>query len=232
MATIERQLSDGALDRGAALVGFADLTCLPPESRQSMPMGVSLAVQLDARIVASICRGPTTEYIAEYERANGLLADLSDHLADLLESGGSAAISLPPTGTEFDRETLSTALPHKTVATRAGLGWIGKNALLTTEKYGSAVRLGTVLTDAGLQAGRPVDRSRCGECTLCVRECPAAAPTGRNWSADLPRDDLLDAGACGEYAKRVSAALGSEHTVCGRCIPTCPWTRKYLESSS
>ena len=43
-----------------------------------------------------------------------------------------------------------TVMPHKTVAVHAGLGWIGKSALFVTEKYGSAVRLTSVLTDAPL----------------------------------------------------------------------------------
>jgi epoxyqueuosine reductase QueG len=33
-----------------------------------------------------------------------------------------------------------TNLPHKTVATRAGLGWIGKCGLLVTNEYGPGIR--------------------------------------------------------------------------------------------
>ena len=36
----------------------------------------------------------------------------------------------------FDAGTRSTTLPHKTLAVRAGLGWIGRNNLLVTEKHG------------------------------------------------------------------------------------------------
>lgn len=53
-----------------------------------------------------------------------------------------------PTGAE-DR----SPLPHKAVACRAGLGWIGKNNLLTTPDFGGAVRLCTVVTDAPLAYG-------------------------------------------------------------------------------
>ena len=44
-----------------------------------------------------------------------------------------------------------TALPHKTIATRAGIGWIGKSALLVTAKYGSAIRLSSILTDTPIE---------------------------------------------------------------------------------
>ena len=56
-----------------------------------------------------------------------------------------------------------TPLPHKTVATRAGLGWIGKNCLLVTKEYGSAVRLSSLLTDAPLPAGTPDDIRKSAE---------------------------------------------------------------------
>ena len=65
-----------------------------------------------------------------------------------------------------------TRLPHKTAATRAGLGWIGKCALLVTEQYGSGIRLSTILTDAPLEVGVPVEASRCGGCTACQSVCP------------------------------------------------------------
>ena len=59
-------------------------------------------------------------------------------------------------------DNLGAELPHKTVATRAGIGWIGKCALLVTEKYGSAIRLTTVLTDMDLETDQPINGSKCG----------------------------------------------------------------------
>ena len=230
VATAEKKLSELALARGAARVGFADLTHLPPEPRRSMPTGVSLAAVLDARVAAGLYKGPSEEYVLEYERLNDQLAHLSGVVADALRTWGFDAITLPPTGMDFDPQTLSTALPHKTVATRAGMGWIGKNALLITEQYGAAVRLGTVLTDADLDSGTPVDHSRCGDCMRCVQVCPAEAPTGRNWNVALSRQDLLDAHACSAFAECLSEKLGSAHTVCGMCIAACPWTQKYVKA--
>ena len=52
----------------------------------------------------------------------------------------------------------------KTAATRAGLGWIGKTALLVTPEWGPAVRLGTVFTYAALGAG---ERSGTGSFAGC-----------------------------------------------------------------
>lgn len=56
-------------------------------------------------------------------------------------------------------EDWCTRLAHKTVATRAGLGWIGKNCLLVTEKYGCAVRLSSLLTNALLPADLAINES-------------------------------------------------------------------------
>ena len=39
-------------------------------------------------------------------------------------------------------------ITYKMLATLAGIGWIGKNALLVTKEQGSAVRFTAVLTDA------------------------------------------------------------------------------------
>ena len=214
------------LSQGAALVGYADLGPLPAEVRDGMPCGVSIAVALNPVIVTGIHRGPTREYYDEYCRVNALLNCLSAAAAEFLKQQGHEARPLPATAEKLDMKTLATFLPHKTVATRAGLGWIGKCALLVTKEYGSAVRLTTVLTDAELATAEPVNRSRCGKCTECVDVCPAGAPTGEHRAAGLPRQWFFDAFACAETAHKKLGEIGIDGYVCGMCIAACPWTKR------
>lgn len=216
-------------DNGAALVAFGDLTALPTDSRKGMPVGIIFAMPLDPMITASLVDGPSPAYAAEYERLNEQLQVAGDCCATWLAARGHQAISQGVTVGALDRKTLSVVLPHKTIATRAGLGWIGKCALLVTEAYGSAIRLNTVLTDAPLVTGTSIDHSRCGDCIACREACPGAAPTGENWNAGMPRKVLFDAFACFYAAKAQAEPQGIRHTICGRCIAACPWTRKYLD---
>jgi len=171
-------LAAGLTGAGAAKVGFADLSGLPVELRAGLPRAVSIAVALDPAIVADLTAGPTVAYHAEYDRVNALLASLAKHAVDVLEARGHAARTGAVTVKVVDGDG-ATALPHKTVATRAGLGWIGDCALLITLDFGAAVRLASVLTDAPLACGAPIDDSRCGTCRACVQACPARAVTGK-----------------------------------------------------
>lgn len=217
------------LSSGASLVGFADLSFdVDPGVRHGLPYGISVAVALDPTIVADILNGPTVEYAAEYERTNDLLDHLAASCADMLRDEGYKAIGTAATLSGLDVTTLSTPLPHKTVATRAGLGWIGKCALLVTEQYGSAIRLGSVITDAPLPVASPVVESRCGECSACVEACPGSAPDGQKWVPGMDRSDIYDAFACFRTAKSLSSRLGIKHSICGICIASCPRTRAYL----
>lgn len=60
------------------------------------------------------------------------------------------------------------------VAQRAGIGFAGKNTLLITEKFGSWVYLGEMITNLPLPPDSPVDDS-CGDCRICVDACPTGA---------------------------------------------------------
>jgi epoxyqueuosine reductase len=216
--------------KGADLVGFADLQEIAPDIRDNFPFGVSIGVALNPDIIAGIQDGPNQQYYEEYQRANHLLDTLGSRAAQFLEQRGHKASSFAATNVGIDPHTLSTRLPHKTTATRAGLGWIGKCALLITQEFGSAVRLTTVLTDAYLPTGEPVNTSQCGECTACVDICPGQAVSGKHWQARVPRESLYNAFTCRntarEYEKR---RKGIHDSICGICIAACPWTRKYLE---
>ncbi len=226
-----RDLASQLLARGASMVGYADLRALPSDVREGMPRGVAIAVALDPEIIAGIGQGPTRPYYAEYNRANELLGQLAEVAADLLRGEGYRAIARAATNVGIDPATLSTRLPHKTVATRAGLGWIGKCALLVTEPCGSAVRLTSVLTDADLPVGEPTDASRCGHCMACVEVCPGNAPSGREWRAGLARDAFFDAHACRKAARAMAARVEIDDTICGMCIAACPSTRDYVEAA-
>ena len=227
------QIKKELLDRGASLVGFADLIKIPSDARDFVRYAVSIAVALNPAIIAGISKGPTKEYYSEYKRANALLSDLADYAAGIIKDWGYKAIPKAPTNVGIDARTQSTVLPHKTVATRAGLGWIGKCALLVTREYGAAIRLTTVLTDAELETGIPMDQSLCGDCSSCVKLCPGGAPTGKNWKVNLNRDSFFDAFACASAAReRAIKRMDIDDTICGICISVCPWTRKYIENKT
>ena len=216
--------------QGADLIGFASLREVPAGVRDNLPLGLSIAVALNPLIVAGIEEGPNPPYFEEYKRVNLLLDTLSDQAARFLMERGHKAVNLLATNAGIDPETFSTRLPHKTVATRAGLGWIGKCALLVTREFGSAVRLTTVLTDADLITGEPVNISQCGDCTACADVCPGQAVSGRDWQVGMLRESLYDVFACRETAHEFEKRRkGVSDSICGICIAACPWTKKYLK---
>lgn len=68
----------------------------------------------------------------------------------------------------------SNCLPERYIAKLCGVGFIGKNNMLITERYGSYVFLGEIITDLPL----PKDNekiNKCGQCDLCLRACPTKA---------------------------------------------------------
>ena len=230
--TLSNELETFLHSNGADLVGFADLQEIATDVRDSFPFGISIAVAMNPRIMSEIREGPTKSYYAEYKRVNNLLDMLGQSTAEFLTENGHDAKNL--TATYGDNPvTLATKLPHKTAATRAGLGWVGKCALLITREFGSAVRLNTVLTDAQIAAGQPINSSLCENCTACVDTCPAHAPSGKDWQVGLPRDSLYDAYACQKTARELATErIGIRVTICGLCIVACPWTQKYIEKAS
>ncbi len=216
-------------DNGASLIGFADLAEIPADARDNYPYGISIAAALNAVVLSGLKIGPTAEYYTEYKRVNSFLDDLGQKLALFLIRQGYKA-RLRPATFEEDRSTLTAKLPHKTVATRAGLGWIGKSNLLVTRQYGPAIRFVTVLTDAPIQPGAPINESLCTKCTHCIVACPAHAHTGKNWSLGMTREEIYNAFACRAMEHNLTKKLiGESVSICGLCIVACPWTQKYLK---
>lgn len=231
MKTISSQIKHELPKQGASLVGFADVKNLPVKMTCGLPRAVSVAVALEPAIVLEISNGPTRNYFAEYVRLNNLLGELCNRAVGILTKLGAQAEAFKATTDQFDSVTLSTRLQHKTIATRAGLGWIGKSALLVTKEFGPAIRLGTVLTDAEFDVSEPVNESYCGQCLRCLEACPADAIKGQNWSLGTTRESIYNAFACRKMAKSLAGQKGIDSAICGICINVCPWTQKYISRS-
>jgi epoxyqueuosine reductase QueG len=90
--------------------------------------------------------------------------------------------------------------------------------MLITPKYGSAVRLATVLTDMPLSRNREKLPFLCGDCTECAKACPAGAISGK--TPTLNRDDFFDAEKCSHHMKTYKDI--GRGAVCGLCMRACP----------
>lgn len=225
------ELKNYLLKNGATEVGYADITNFTP--KEKLNTGVVFYITYPKEIIRNMKNAPTREYVDELVSMNTRL-DMLGMICEefLMDKGYNAyAQTKKRLGTDFG-EFNSFELPHKTIATKAGLGWIGKSALFTTKDYGSALRLSSVLTDAPLDIGKPVLKSRCGKCTECMDACLGGAISGREWNYTIKRNDFYDDKKCEKYALKISQEnLGKPDTVCGKCIYACPHTQKYINRS-
>lgn len=227
---LSSELKNYLLKNGATEVGFADISDV--SIIEGLNTGVVFYIAYPKDILKRMVNAPTKEYVKRLVEINTQLDNLGLLAEEYLKDNGFNAYAQTKKrlGTDFG-ENNSFELPHKTFATKAGLGWIGKSALLTTEKYGSALRLSSVLTDAPLETGTPILESKCGSCNLCQIICEAGAISGKNWNYKMKRNDFYDDKKCEEYMlKKSKINLGKADTVCGRCIRACRYTVNYFQS--
>ncbi len=130
-------------------------------------------------------------------------------------------------------------------AAQAGLGFIGKNTLLISPKWGSYLFLGEILIDleldydppspdggASCQIDPPGQSKRvgtCGNCTRCLEICPTHA---------FPAPYILDSNRCisyltiehkGSIPLELRPLLGNWIYGCDDCQEICPWVRRYSQ---
>ncbi|MCF8032072.1 MAG: 4Fe-4S binding protein [Desulfarculaceae bacterium] len=227
---LRKQLQAILEQGGAALWGVAGLNGLVPAELGPHDRALSFALAMDPAIMASIAQGPNQPYCDLYDQVNQRINALSGELAEAIASAGHQARAVPAS-IRSDPVNIRGDFPHKTAATRAGLGWIGKHCQLVTRELGPWLRLGTVLTDAPLTPDAPLEKSFCGKCMACVEACPAGALRGAQWTPGLAREDILAPAVCDAYKKEHFMAFHQGHN-CGICTSACPWGHKLLRRAS
>jgi epoxyqueuosine reductase len=121
-------------------------------------------------------------------------------------------------------------------AERAGLGFIGRNAMLISREYGNWLFLAVIVTRLPLPPDPPLPTPAtraagervgllCGRCTRCLEACPTNA---------LPEPGVVDARRCISYhtienkgiiPRELRAAIGARIYGCDICAEVCPWNR-------
>jgi len=129
---------------------------------------------------------------------------------------------------EFRICTDTAPVLEKLLATKAGIGWQGKNTLLLNSNFGSYLFL------AEIYSSIPMDRfqmtsmqsDHCGSCTRCIDACPT----------DALEPYVLNAHKCISYWTLEHKGEFTEDTPplqnwiagCDICQEVCPWNQKLI----
>jgi len=112
----------------------------------------------------------------------------------------------------------------KAWAAKGGLGWIGKNSNLITQKVGSFYFIAELIVDLPLDYDTPTT-DHCGSCTACLDACPTQA---------IIQPYVVDGSKCISYYTielknqiPVEAKGHLEDWIfgCDVCQDVCPWNR-------
>lgn len=220
---------------GATLAGVADLDLLKGLpihgglSFKKFKYAISIAIALPSEAVEMIENDdPGMLYAHAYRASNFLLDSIAMKLAGELSRRGYRSLIIPASMRVLQAEAAAHA-SHKAFAWAAGMGWIGRNAMLTNPKFGSKLRFATVLTDMPLVPGKPIPNG-CGVCRLCVVTCPAKAYKYVPFEVrPSSREEIFDPDKCYQYLLKCKDVLAKKHhmvehatPICGVCIKVCP----------
>lgn len=204
-------------DGGADIVGcsYWEDTPFP-----GLYYAVSFGVRLSDAVIDTISEeGPSKTYFHHYRTVNTLLDSLSLSLIILLQREGYNAANIPASQSI---EGYRGLFSHKAAAVKAGLGWIGKNAMFISREIGPRVRLATVFTDFPLPVTEHEYIDGCKACTVCKDKCPSGAISGLSWYPGINYGDFFDPELCSTYMKDKFKNIG-RGAVCGICMRFCPY---------
>lgn len=173
----------------------------------------------DTRMIKRLA-DPQAAYISRYALGRDYhklmrrrLQQLAEHIQGLIGPFG------------FRAFVDSAPVMERALATRSGLGWIGKNTMLINRQAGSFFFLGELYTDLPLPVDDSYDREHCGSCSACLSKCPTNAFVGPY---------VLDARRCISYLtielkeaipEELRSMMGNRVFGCDDCQLVCPWNK-------
>jgi epoxyqueuosine reductase len=118
----------------------------------------------------------------------------------------------------------SAPVLDKAWAAKSGLGWIGKNSNLLTQKIGSFYFIAELIMDLDLDYDNPTT-DHCGTCTACIDSCPTEA---------IVSPYVVDGSKCISYftielkeniPQEMKGKFDDWAFGCDVCQDVCPWNK-------
>jgi epoxyqueuosine reductase len=127
---------------------------------------------------------------------------------------------------EFEYRVFTDSAPvmEKPIASKAGLGWVGKHSNILNREAGSWFFLGEIYLNFALPEST-ARQNHCGECTSCIDVCPTQA---------IVEPYVVDARKCisyltiendGDIPVDLRPLMGNRIYGCDDCQLFCPWNR-------
>ena len=119
--------------------------------------------------------------------------------------------------------TDSAPLAEKSLAARAGFGWIGRHSLVVNPTFGSMFLLGELVIDKAVDNySSPMQGVGCGSCNACIEACP---------NSTILDNRLIDTRRC-VSCRTIEREGCDEHITfdgwifgCDACQSACPFNR-------
>jgi epoxyqueuosine reductase len=204
---------------GVNFVKVVDISRLSEKENRGYSCALLIGIVLSSNYILRLSKENILDH-SEFSEKENSADKLAEWTADFIIAKGYKAYAQSERNLIngfYDVNTKTTPLPHKKIAMLAGLGWIGKDNLLVTQEYGSALCMCSVLTNAPLPTGnKPIIMPRCGKCTVCKDICPTGVIHGSTWKIGMNRDLIVDVYNC---------------ETCLKCLVNCPWTQKYMKNN-
>lgn len=211
-ARLHKWLEDGMYDKMQYLVRAESAKISPQKFLEGAVSAVC--------VCASFWRNSPEKRIALYAQGKDYHDVIKPKLLEI-------ASILEDVGEKTRVSVDASPLWEKLLACRAGLGWIGKNTLLTRTENGSWNFIGVILTTAKLPFDSPVE-NRCGTCQKCVEQCPTGAITSNGIDARKCISNLtIERKEISDDEKKL---IGEKIFGCDECLRACPFGKNTSES--
>ncbi|MDD5150919.1 MAG: tRNA epoxyqueuosine(34) reductase QueG [Flavobacterium sp.] len=161
----------------------------------------------DSYKISKYAYGDDYHYVIK-EKLKELLASIQENIGEVL---GRAFVDSAP-------------VLDKAWAAKSGLGWIGKNSNLLTQKVGSFYFIAELIIDLELEYDNPTT-DHCGSCTACLDACPTEA---------IIAPYVVDGSKCISYftielkeniPQEMKGKFADWAFGCDVCQDVCPWNR-------
>jgi epoxyqueuosine reductase QueG len=171
----------------------------------------------------------------------GHLDEVSIKLCGLLLDEGHRSVATPSfLPVRIDEGQIKGVISLKHAAVKAGMGSLGDNTLLISDRFGNRLSLSALVTEADIPPLQRVSTSTCSHCSKCIDSCPAGAISSKGvdsvrctnftyqvpWAVRPLVKFMAKHGIAISYLESYINNLDYIEKACSNCMTVCPFFGK------